>query len=251
MKRKHQVREKISAERSFKQDPHKFASKLFEKQQRSGSPSFSAETAFKYFQETYTAVERDFIYTAPEGMQRPNPPNFIFSIRCPTHAEICKSIRRKRNGSSPGLNAITYVPYKKCKSLQKFVVKFARKIWRKKDIPADWAQAFIVLLSKSQDLATVSEFRPIAITCTVGKIFFSVVADRLQLFMLKNNFISREIQKGFLAGVPGCIEHTFALFEALRDSKQHYRQLVITWIDLANGYVSVRHNLIQFAPEWY
>ena len=92
MKRRHQVREKISAERSFKQDPHKFASKLFEKQQRSGSPSFSAETAFKYFQETYTDVERDFIYTAPEGMQRPNPPNFIFSVRCPTHAEIFKSI---------------------------------------------------------------------------------------------------------------------------------------------------------------
>ena len=73
-----------------------------------------------------------------------------------------------------------------------------------------------MLLSKSQDLATVSEFRPIAITCTVGKIFFSVVADRLQLFMIKNNFISREILvKGFLASVPGCIEHTLALFEAL------------------------------------
>ena len=100
-------------------------------------------------------------------------------------------------------------------------------------------------------MATVSEFRPIEITCTVGKIFFSVVADRLQLFMLKNNFISREIQKGFLAGVPGCIEHTFALFEALRDSKQHYRQLVITWIDLANAYGSGRHNFIQFALKWY
>ena len=131
MKRRHQVREKISAERSFKQDPHKFASKLFEKQQRSGSPSFSAETAFKYFQETYTDVERDFIYTAPEGMQRPNPPNFIFSVRCPTHAEIYKSIRWKRNGSTPGLNALTYVPYKKCKALQKIIVKFTRKIWRK------------------------------------------------------------------------------------------------------------------------
>ena len=58
---------------------HKFASKLFEKQQRFGSPSFSAETAFKYFQETYTDVERDFIYTAPEGMQHPNPP-ILFSL---------------------------------------------------------------------------------------------------------------------------------------------------------------------------
>ena len=78
---------------------------------------------------------------------------------------------------------LLYVPYKKCKSLQNFVVKFARKIWRAKDVPADWAQAFIVLLSKSNDLASVAEFRPIAITSTIGKIFFSVVAERLQFFM--------------------------------------------------------------------
>ena len=97
----------------------------------------------------------------------------------------------------------------------------------------------------------MAEFRPIAITSTVGKIFFSVVAKRLQLFMIKNNFISRGIQKGFLAGVPGCIEHTFALFEALRDAKTYHRQLVITWLDLANAYGSVRHNLIQFALNWY
>ena len=85
-----------------------------------------------------------------------------------------------------------------------------------------------MLLSKSNGLASVAEFRPIAITSTIGKIFFSVVAERLQFFMIKNSFISREIQKGFLAGVPGCIEHTFALFEALRDAKEHYRQLVIS-----------------------
>ena len=69
--------------------------------------------------------------------------------------------------------------------------------------------------------------------------------------MTKNNFISRDIQKFFLAGVPGCIEHTFALFEALHDAKEHYRQLVITWPDFANAYGSVRHNLIQFAFNWY
>ena len=82
MKRRHQIKEKIAAERSFKKDPHKFASKLFQKQEQSGTPSFSAETAFKYFQETYTDIGRDFIYTAPEGMQHPNPPSIIFSLRC-------------------------------------------------------------------------------------------------------------------------------------------------------------------------
>jgi len=127
LKRKHQIKEKITAERSFKQNPHKFADKLFQKLQKSGTPSFSAETAFDYFQETYTDNGRDFVYTAPEGMQLPNPPSIIFSLRCPTHAEICKSIKRKRNGATPGFNALTYVPYKKCKSLQNFVVKFGEQ----------------------------------------------------------------------------------------------------------------------------
>ena len=71
--------------------------------------------------------------------------------------------------------------------------------------------------------------------------------------MLKNGYISKEIQKGFLAGVSGCVEHTFAfkLLEAIRDAKSSHWQLVITWLDLANAYGSARHNLIQFALNWY
>ena len=129
----------------------------------------------------------------------------------------------------------------------KFVHKLGIKIWKSKDIPTDWAMAYVVVLSKSNDLSLVSEFRPIAITCVCGKIFFSVLSERLQVFMLRNNYISRDIQKGFLSGMPGCIEYTFALLAALRDAKQSYRQIVLTWLDLTNAYGSVRHTLIQFA----
>ena len=59
------------------------------------------------------------------------------------------------------------------------------------------------------------------------------------------------MQKGFLKGIPGCIEHTFALHEELRDAYTHHKQIVISWIDLANAYGSIKHNLIQFALEWY
>ena len=88
------------------------------------------------------------------------------------------------------------------KSLQNFVVKFARKIWRAKDVPADWAQAFIVLLSKSNDLASLSEFRPIAMTSTIWKIFFSVLAERLQFFMhmIKTILFQERSKKVFQLG---------------------------------------------------
>src|SRR6476469_7246838 len=50
---------------------------------------------------------------------------------------------------------------------------------------------------------------------------------------------------------PGCLEHSFAMFEALLDAKSHSRQIVVAWLDLKNAYGSVRHNLIQFALSWF
>ena len=184
-------------------------------------------------------------------MVRPGIPSHFFSIRSPSLRDLSKSAKRKRNGAAAGLNGLCYIPYKKCIVLLKFVEKIGRKIWKSKQIPADWAQAYIILLAKSEDLSQISEFRPIAITSTVGKIFFSVISDRLQVFMIQNCYITRDIQKGFLFGVPGCLEHTFTLMEALKEAKEHQRQIVISWLDLANAYGSVRHNLIQFALNWY
>ena len=64
--------------------------------------------------------------------------------------------------------------------------------------------------------------------------------------MLKNNYISH-VQKGFKASTPGCLEHSFAMFEALLDAKSNQRKIVVSWLDLKNAYGSVRTNLIQFA----
>ena len=108
-----------------------------------------------------------------------------------------------------------------------------------------------MLISKSDKVHLPAEFRPIAITNTVGKILFSIISARLEHYMVSNKFIDNTIQKGFLSEMPGCLEHAFTLYEFLRDAKREQRQIVVTWIDLANAYGSVRHNLIQFALNWY
>jgi hypothetical protein len=238
---------KISAERAFRKDPNKFAAKLFNKSSASGSPEFTASEAQEYFIKTYRDEDRSYSYSAPPELPRPKLPCHLFSLRCPTASEIIRSIRKKRNGASPGLNGLPYVPFKKCPSLRLFIFKLAKKIWLSQDVPTNWAEAYIILLFKSGNLSNVSDFRPIAITSTIGKIFFSIVSDRLQLFMVRNNYISKSVQKGFLTGVSGCLEHSFALMEALKEAKSSHRQIVVTWLDLANAYGSVRHNLIQFA----
>ena len=77
------------------------------------------------------------------------------------------------------------------------------------------------------------------------------MSERLQRFLVKNNYIRTTIQKGFLTGVPGYVEHVFSLWEALREAKEEKRAIVISWLDLANAYGSVMHNLIQFALNSY
>lgn len=239
------------AEKSFKQDHWKYTQKLFNPSSSTGSPTFTKEQAESYFAPLYRDEQRDHSYEAMDNMERPPLPEHIFNMETPTLGELHRSVRRKRNGAAAGLNGISYIVYKKCPSLVFHLHRIILKIWRKKDIPADWAVAYIALIAKTSDLDNPAEFRPIAVGNTAGKIFFTIIADRLQQFMLKNKYIKIQIQKGFLQGMSGCLEHSFVLWEALRNAKETKRAIVITWIDLANAYGSVRHNLIQFALNWY
>ena len=126
------------------------------------------------------------------------------------------------------------------------------KIFKAKSIPKSWALAFVVLLQKKKGvLDEPKEFRPIAITNTIGKIFFSIMAERLQKFLVDDEYIKTSTQKGFMSKIPGCIEHSFCLWEALREAKDESCAIVVSWLDLANAYDSVKHNLIQFALKWY
>lgn len=244
-------REKRAAEAAFKKDPNKFAEKLFKGTAKTANPTFSKEEAMEYFAKTYKDTKRDHSYKPMPNMIRPGLPNEAFTMRPPTVHELTRSANRKRNGASPGLDAITYVVYKRCPSIILFIHLLCIKIWKECEVADDWALAFISLLSKSDILDVVSEFRPITMTATIGKIVLSVLSDRLQHFLVSNAYIPRKIQKGFLSGIAGCVEHSFMLFEALKEAKEETRQIVVTWIDLANAYGSVRHNLIQFALDWY
>ena len=235
----------------FKKDPFKYTQNVFNPPSKAGNPTFSKTEAEQYFVPLYRDEERGYEYQPLPDLPRPNPPKTPFNIQVPSLADIHRSIRSKSNSSAPGLNGLPYIIYKKCPSVVFYLYLIIKKVWNSKEIPQDWAMAYISLIAKSNQVHLPSEFRPIAVGDAAGKIFFSIIADRLQDFMIENNFIKKTIQKGFLSGVSGCIEHPFALYEALRDAFANHRSICTLWIDLANAFGSVRHNLIQFALEWY
>ena len=52
------------------------------------------------------------------------------------------------------------------------------------------------------------------------------------------------IQKGGVPGVPGYVEHSFMIWEAIQRVKRRLLSLHFVWLDLSNAYVSVPHLLI-------
>ena len=211
LRKKSQVK-RLSSEFLFKKDPNGYAQKLFQKTAKSQSPTFSAEIAEDYFKRTYQDTDRSHRYFPLPEMERPNMPDHIFSLRCPTLKETLKSIRRKRNGAAPGLNSLPYVPYKKCSALVKFVVKLGQKIWKSRKIPDDWACAYIVLLSKSDSLDAISEFRPIAITSTVGNFFSQCYLSGCRILCSRTVSFQENFKKDFYLALQAVLNMSLLLW---------------------------------------
>ena len=70
-------------------------------------------------------------------------------------------------------------------------------------------------------------------------------------FMTGNHYINQDVQKAFLDGTPGCVEHQFKLWSALTDARHNQRNIQACWLDIANAYGSVCHNLIVQALHRY
>ena len=239
------------ANAKFRADPHAFAKNLFNPSSKNVDTFPTKERCEEYFPNLYKDEKRSYTYKPMPGMKRPKVPTNLMDVSPPSWDEFQRTVRSKRNAASPGRNGVNYVIYKRLPAAAEFLyLHIILKAWNG-DIPDSWAQALVVLLFKEDDPADPANYRPIALQSCSGKVFFSIWAKRLEMFMTSNGYFKRSKQKGFLQGIAGCSEHIAALKAALRDAKSSYRQIVVAWIDLKNAFGSVSHNLIQFALEWY
>ena len=60
-------------------------------------------------------------------------------------------------------------------------------------------------------------------------------------------YIDTAIQKGGVPTVSGCLEHTAVLSQLIREAKSGKKNLVVTWLDIANAYGELIHELIYTA----
>ena len=93
--------------------------------------------------------------------------------------------------------------------------------------------------------------RTISLLNVDGKIYFGILAARVMGFVQANSYINETVQKAGVPGIPGCVEHTFAIWDAIQKSKEEKGELSVVWLDLANAYGSVPHKLLKMAMEHF
>lgn len=92
--------------------------------------------------------------------------------------------------------------------------KLMRVICSKGTIPTSWRRA------EEQGSTQISQFRTISLLSVEGKIFFSVLAKRMSVFMTQNGYINTSIQKGGVEGFSRCLEHTGVLSQLIQEAKE-------------------------------
>ena len=126
--------------------------------------------------------------------------------------------------SSPGPDSISYVHLRCLPGSHHFLATlFSKILLGKQSGPKSWYNGKITLIHKSGDPSLPASFTSIALTSCIGKVFHKITARCLERYLITTNIIDPSIQKGFISGVNGVMEHNFALNSLLmkRPVKSH------------------------------
>ena len=91
---------------------------------------------------------------------------------------------------------------------------------------------------KETNFRDIGQFRNIALLNIEGKIFFSVLAQRMTNYVLENGYIDTNCRKAGVPGFPGCVEHSTMIWDKIQKAKREKIDLHVVWLDLANSYES-------------
>ncbi|RXN29065.1 hypothetical protein ROHU_018794 [Labeo rohita] len=70
-------------------------------------------------------------------------------------------------------------------------------------------------------------------------------------YLLENSYVDTNCQKAGVPGFPGCVEHSTMIWDQIQKAKREKTDLHVIWLDLANAYGSVPHQLVNYATEFF
>ena len=234
--------------RDFLSQPYAFARNIISPKP-SGELQSSQEEVQNYLKAAHGDENREVKRRLHKDLKEYATPNKPFNDIPPTYSEFAKKLRKARSKSSPGPNGVPYLLYKRCPETARIMWRYLKAIWKSNKISAAWREAEGIFIPKEEGAKTIDKFRTISLLNVEGKLFFGLKSDRILNFVVDNGYLDTSIQKGGVPQISGCLEHTAIVSQMIREAKEGKKNLVVTWLDIANAYGSIPHNLIKTALE--
>ena len=211
-------------EKSFRNNPWTFAKSVCEGSDARVAPQFSADSALNYFSATCSNHSSHY-ESLPSWISEVMPledPVEEFEMTPIVPKMIKKILQKCSPSSSPGSDGITYLHLRKLPSSHHFLATlYSKIIFESQMPPPSWCVGELALIYKSGSANDPANFRPIALTSVVGKLFHKIIARRLESYLILNDIIDTSVQKGFLSGVNGTFEHIYTINSVLDNAKAH------------------------------
>ena len=235
-------------EKGFRNNPWQFAKSACTDSEDASSPTFTSSDACQYFSDSFSKT-----HSTNQSL-----PSWIYdSMPSPTATEefddspvtpgVIKALLKKcPSVSSPGVDGISYSFLKRLPSCHHFLATlFSKILLESNEAPPIWCSGKMILIHKKGDSSSPANFRPIALTSVIGKLLHKIIARRLERYCLANDILDPSIQKGFLRGINGTMEHIFAVTSIIEHAKSNGMPVSMSFLDLRNAFGSVSHQLIH------
>ena len=178
------------------------------------------------------------ILNTSDQMKIENAPTFTeldFKIR---ESEISKSIKKLKNNKACGPDGLCNEVLKYSQhTMLPVLVKLFNNILLSGKYPASWAEGHIKKIFKKGDPLDTNNYRGITITNVIGKLFNSILNNRITTFLDKYKKPNVE-QIGFKDG-HRTADHIFIIKTLIRKYKQKHKSIYACFIDFQKAFDSV------------
>lgn len=160
-----------------------------------------------------------------------------------TNREVAELIQNLKTKNSPGPDKITSDMLKKINEsiIIPLVYIFNLSI-SQGQVPTHFKNAIICPIYKAGDKTDLSNYRPISLLNTIGKVLEQAVKRRLTNYLEQNNILSNN-QYGFRHGRSTDDAIIYLTRQIVTDVDQHKKSLAI-FLDLAKAFDTVSHKIL-------
>ena len=192
----------------------------------------------EYFLSVFTKENLEYIPEV-EAMYASSPENILSKINI-SREDVIKELNRLKAHKSPGPDEVYARVLKECKAelscpLTSLFNNSLKSGW----VPKAWKLADVVPIFKKGEKIKKSNYRPVSLTSTVGKILESIIANKIRDHLEKHKLIKLS-QFGFLKGF-SCLTNLLSFYSEVFESVDNNVEYDAVFLDFSKAFDKVPH----------